>query len=69
MSQALEAAQWIRFTSAAAGHMPTLAAMAAAASLKLLLEVTEICDVSEDRREWPLCIELIDFTSVSISLE
>ena len=43
--------------------------LTAAASLKLLLDVTEICDVSDDRREWPLCTETSDLESVSISLE
>ena len=52
-----------------AGDIPAATAAATAASLKLLLDVTEICDVSEERREWPLCSEFIDFTSVSISLE
>ena len=36
---------------------------------KLHPEVTEICEVSDDRREWwPLCREFIDLASVSISL-
>lgn len=42
---------------------------AAAASWKLLPDVIEICEVSDERREWPLWSELRDLASVSISLE
>ena len=52
-----------------AGDIPAATAAATAASLKLLLDVTEICEVSDDRREWPLCTDTSDFESVSISLK
>ncbi len=43
---------------------------ATAASWKLLpADVIEIWEVSDERREWPLCSELSDLVSFSISLK
>lgn len=39
------------------------------ALLPLLPDVMEICDVSDDLREWPLCSEFRLFASVSMSLK